>query len=33
MEIAEAIHLLEHRIKNEKEHLIPEYIKAILHKP
>ncbi len=33
MEIAEAIHLLEHRIKNEREHLIPEYIKAILHKP
>jgi len=33
MEIAEAINLLEHRIKNEKEHLLPEYLKAILHEP
>ena len=33
MEIAEAIHLLEHRIKNEKEHLLPEYLKAVMDKP
>jgi len=27
MEVAEAINLLEHRIKNEREHLLPEYLK------
>jgi hypothetical protein len=33
MEIAEAINLLEHRIKNEKEHLIPEYLRIIKAEP
>jgi hypothetical protein len=33
MEIAEAINLLEHRIRKEKEHLIPEYLNIVKHEP
>jgi hypothetical protein len=33
MEIAEAINLLQHRIKKEREHLLPEYLSIVKHEP